>query len=40
MIPWLPTERSCVTLLYASLLTAWKHWRGMPMTAATEEAVA
>src|SRR6266849_3022280 len=34
VIPRFPTERSCLTLLYASLLTASKHWRGIPMTAA------
>ena len=28
-----PTMRSCVLLLYASLTTASKHWRGIPMTA-------
>ena len=33
VIPRFPTERSCLTLLYASLLTASKHWRGIPMTA-------
>jgi hypothetical protein len=27
--------RSCLTLLYASLLSASKHWRGIPMTAAS-----
>ena len=35
VIPRFPTERSCLTLLYASLLTASKHWRGISMTAAT-----
>ena len=30
-----PTERSCLSLLYASLIAASKHWRGIPMTAAT-----
>lgn len=35
VIPRFPTERSCLTLLYASLLAASKHWRGIPMTAAT-----
>jgi putative transposase len=34
VIPRFPTERSCLTLLYASLITASKHWRGIPMTAA------
>jgi putative transposase len=33
VIPRFPTERSCLTLLYASLRTASKHWRGIPMTA-------
>ena len=35
VIPRFPTERSCLTLLYASLVTASKQWRGIPMTAAT-----
>ncbi len=35
VIPRFPTERSCLTLLYASLLTASKHWRGIRMTAST-----
>jgi putative transposase len=35
VIPRFPTERSCLTLLYASLVTASKHWRGIPMTAST-----
>jgi transposase-like protein len=34
VIPRFPTERSCLTLLYATLMTASKRWRGMPMTAA------
>lgn len=34
VIPRFPTERSCLTLLYASLIAASKHWRGIPMTAA------
>ncbi len=34
VIPRFPTERSCLTLLYASLVTASKRWRGVPMTAA------
>src|SRR5918992_2590623 len=34
VIPRFPTERSCLTLLYASLLAASKLWRGIPMTAA------
>ena len=33
VIPRFPTERSCLTLLYASLLAASKHWRGVAMTA-------
>src|SRR5205809_8132443 len=33
VIPRFPNERSCLTLLYASLRTASKHWRGIPMTA-------
>jgi putative transposase len=33
VIPRFPTERSCLTLLYASLRTASRHWRGIPMTA-------
>jgi putative transposase len=35
VIPRFPTERSCLTLLYASLLAASKLWRGIPMTVAT-----
>jgi putative transposase len=34
VIPRFPTERSCLTLLYATLMTASKRWRGIPMTAA------
>lgn len=34
VIPRFPTERACLTLLYASLVTAAKRWRGVPMTAA------
>jgi putative transposase len=34
VIPRFPTERSCLTLLYATLMTASKLWRGIPMTAA------
>jgi len=33
VIPRFPTERSCLTLLYASLVTGSKRWRGVPMTA-------
>jgi putative transposase len=36
VIPRFPTERACLTLLYASLVTASKRWRGVPMTAAIE----
>jgi transposase-like protein len=35
VIPRFPTERSCLSLLYASLITASKHWRGIPMTVVT-----
>jgi putative transposase len=35
VIPRFPTERSCLSLLYASLVAASKLWRGLPMTAAT-----
>lgn len=31
VIPRFPTERSCLTLLYATLLTASKTWRGVKM---------
>src|SRR5262249_22188945 len=34
VIPRFPTERSCLTLLYARLMAASKLWRGIPMTAA------
>ncbi len=34
VIPRFPTERPCLTLLSASLTTASKHWRGIPMTPA------
>jgi putative transposase len=34
VIPRFPTERSCLSLLYASLVAASKLWRGIPMTAA------
>jgi transposase-like protein len=33
VIPRFPTERSCLSLLYASLITASKHWRGISMSA-------
>lgn len=32
VIPRFPTERACLTLLYASLMAASKLWRGIPMT--------
>jgi transposase-like protein len=32
VIPRVPTERSCLSLLSASFITASKHWRGIPMT--------
>jgi transposase-like protein len=35
VIPRFPTERSCLALLYTSLITASKHWRGIPMPAGT-----
>lgn len=34
VIPRFPTERSCLTLLFATLMTASKQWRGVPMTPA------
>lgn len=34
VIPRFPTERSCLTLLYASLVTASKRWHGVTMTPA------
>jgi transposase-like protein len=34
VIPRFPTERSCLALLYASLMTASKRWRGVSMTPA------
>ena len=34
IIPRFPTERSCLKLLYATLLTASKTWRGVKMTPA------
>jgi transposase-like protein len=34
VIPRFPTERSCLTLLFASLVTASKRWRGVKMTPA------
>ena len=35
VIPRFPTERACLSLLYASMIAASKHWRGIPMTAST-----
>jgi transposase-like protein len=35
VIPRFPTERACLSLLYASMIAASKHWRGIPMTATT-----
>ena len=32
VIPRFPTEQSCLSLLYASLIMASKHWRGIQMT--------
>jgi len=32
VIPRFPTERSCLALLFASLVTASKHWRGVKMS--------
>ena len=32
VIPRFPTERSCLSLSYARLITASKHWRGIQMT--------
>ena len=34
VIPRFPTERSCLSLLFATLITASKRWRGIPMTPA------
>jgi len=34
VIPRFPTERSCLTLLFATLMAASKQWRGVPMTPA------
>ena len=34
VIPRFPTERSCLSLLFASLITASVRWRGVPMTPA------
>lgn len=33
VIPRFPGERSCLTLMYATLITAARTWRGIPMTA-------
>ena len=32
VIPRFPSERSCLTLLYATLITASRTWRGIVMT--------
>jgi transposase-like protein len=32
VIPRFPTERACLTLVYATLITAAQKWRGIPMT--------
>ncbi len=32
VIPRFPSERSCLTLMYATLITASRTWRGIPMT--------
>jgi putative transposase len=32
VIPRFPTERSCLTLMYATLIIASRTWRGIPMT--------
>jgi len=32
VIPRFPTERSCLALVFASLLTASQQWRGIQMT--------
>ena len=32
VIPRFPGERSCLTLMYATLITAARTWRGIPMT--------
>ena len=34
VIPRFPTERSCLSLLCATLITAWRRWRGVSMTPA------
>jgi hypothetical protein len=34
VIPRFPTARSCLSLLCATLITASKRWRGIPMTVA------
>ena len=34
VIPRFPTERSCLTLVYATLIAASKPWRGLTMTTA------
>lgn len=32
IVPRFPSERSCLTLVYATLITAARTWRGIPMT--------
>ncbi len=32
VVPRFPTERACLTLVYATLITAAQRWRGIPMT--------
>ena len=32
VVPRFPTERACLTLVYATLITAAQKWRGIPMT--------
>ena len=38
VIPRFPTERSCLALLFASLVTASKRWRGVKMTPCYNQA--
>jgi putative transposase len=40
VIPRFPSERSCLTLLYATLITASKSWRGLTMTPAISKELA
>ncbi len=39
VIPRFPGERSCLTLMYATLITVARTWRGIPMTAKTLRAL-